>query len=205
MGADDWPRHPNKAWQEVLERIRDLGWPRPKWTSNHPTLIMDCPERAPQCRIRAYSTGKGSESAAIAALRLANRCPHRNITDELIQIDELLDAASRLIDGAASLLRRGIIDRRLEDLLALAGDAIEQAEEALLDEEFDELSGELAAMGTAEPEQPTDLLEAADGHLREARLSLRDLPGRSTDVAARRERLEGLATRRRALGDAVHG
>lgn len=204
MGADDWPRHDNKSWQEVLDRVRALGWPRPAWTSNHPTLVMDCPEADPQCRIRAFSTGKGTESVAIQALRRVNRCPHRRIIDELTHVDELLDNASRFIDSAAELLRRGVIDHRLDELLTHASASIERAEAALLDQEFDDLSDELGTMDSPASGSVEDLLDSANRPLREARLSLRDLPGRSEEVKERQDRLERLTVRRNTVGDALH-
>lgn len=204
MGADEWPRHDNKAWQEVLDRIRELGWPCPAWTSSHPTLVMDCPEADPQCRIRAFSTGKGTERVAIQALRRVDRCPHRRITDELTQVDELLDTASLLIDGAAELLRRGVIDARLEELLMHASTSIKHAEVALLEQEFDELSGERDALDPPASESAEDLLDSAGKPLRAARLSLRDLPGRSDEVEERRARLERLTVRRNTVSDALH-
>lgn len=204
MGADEWPRHDNKAWQEVLDRIRELGWPCPAWTSSHPKIVMDCPDSDRRCRITAFSTGKGSESAAKEALKRADRCPHRKISDELTHVDELLDTASRFIDGAGELLRRGEIDHRLEELLTHATESIESAEAALIEQEFDELADELDSMDLPASESAKEHFESAGTPLREARLTLRDLPGRSDEVQKRRNRLEQLTQRRKAIGDALH-
>lgn len=204
MGADGWPRHDNKSWQEVLDRIRKLGWPCPAWTSSHPKIVMDCPDSDHRCRIIAFSTGNGTESAAKHALKRADRCPHRQITDELTHVDELLDTASRFIESAAELLRRGVIDSRLEELLAFASASIERAGAALLEQEFDDLSDELDSMDPPTSGSAENLLGSADTPLREARLSLRDLPGRSDEVQERRDRLEQLTQRRNTVGDAVH-
>lgn len=165
---------------------------------------MDCPEADPQCRIRAFSTGKGTERVAIQALRRVDRCPHRRITDELTHVDELLDTASPFIDGAAELLRRGEIDHRLEELLTHASASIEHAEAALLDREFDDLSDELGTIDPPAPESAEDLLDSAGRPLREARLSLRDLPARSEEVKERQDRLERLTARRNTVSDALH-
>lgn len=204
MAANDWPRHDNKAWQAVLDRIRVLGWPRPDWTSNHPTLVMDCPDSAPHCRIRAFSTGKGTESVAKQALRKVDRCPHRQITSELALVDDHLGSAERLIKGAATLVQRGDLDQRIDELLALATESIQFAEQALIDQEFDDVTAERDAMDHAHPDLPEDnspeaLLTSADTPLRQARLQLRDLPLKNEDVRARHDRLDDLTSQRDAL------
>lgn len=209
MAADDWPRHDNKAWQAVLDRIRVLGWPRPEWTSNHPTLVMDCPASAPQCRIRAFSTGKGTESVAKQALRKVDRCPHRKITAELTLVDEHLASAERLIKGAATLVQRGDLDQRIDELLALATESIQSAEQALIDQEFDDVTAERDAMDHAHPHVPDDSspeshLSSADAPLRQARLHLRDLPEKNEDVRVRHDRLNDLTSQRDSLRDALH-
>ncbi|MCT1436531.1 hypothetical protein [Brachybacterium paraconglomeratum] len=207
MGAGEWPRHDNKEWQEVIDRARKLGWPRPEWTSNHPALVLECPENHPQCKIRAYSTGKGTETVAKQSLRKVDRCPHRNIVDELATVDDHLDAAERFIGAAETLHARGVLDQRIDELLALAAESIASAEQALIDQEFDEVMAERDSLDAdrREAESPVDLLDSASTSLRNARLQLRDLPGRSDEVRSRQARLDELTARRDGFRDLLHG
>lgn len=207
MGAADWPRHDNKAWQEVIDRARALGWPQPHWTTNHPTLVLECPQGEPQCRIRAFSTGKGTESVAKRALKRVDRCPHRDVRDELTSVDDHLDAAEMLIDAAGTLMARGEIDHRIEDLLARAAESIESAEQSLIEQEFDEAVAERDALDgdPSDERTPKELLDSASTPLRDAHLQLRDLPRRSDEVGARQTRLDELTARRDGLRDVLHG
>lgn len=209
MGAAEWPRHSNKAWQEVLDRARALGWPQPHRTTSHPTLILDCPERSPRCRIRAFSTGNGTETVAKEALRKLDRCPHRVIVDELLTVDGHLRTAERLISAAQTLLERGQLDGRIDELLELASDSLDSAENALVDEEFDEAVAERDDLqrkieDLADDTSPEELLQEASAPLRKARLQLRDLPKRSNEVRSRKQHLVDLTTRRDELSELLH-
>lgn len=208
MGAADWPKHENKEWQRAIDLAYDLGWPEPHWTSSHPTLVMKCPADNTSCNTTAFGTGRGTESAAKTALRKIRRCPHRDISQPLVKVDEALETAERLIKGAEKLLRRGDAAARIEELLDLAGSAFEQAEQAIrLEQEFDEADAELEVL-TSEAESlvgsdPSttavgDVVASAGPHLRRARLELRPLPERAPEVVARQDRLAELVARRDA-------
>lgn len=203
MTASEWPTHDNKAWQAVLDRIRVLGWPIPHWTSSHPSLVMECPANSPQCKIRALSTGKGTESVAINALRRADRCPHRVITSVIAAVDENLAAAERLIDGAELLAARGAIDGRITELLELASTPLDQATAQLVNEEFDVESEKLGQLEDPEPDiaghTPLELVNQARTPLRSAKITLKDLPTANEEVQVRRAELKLLTQRRDAL------
>lgn len=209
MGAEEWPRHDNKEWQKVIDRARALRWPKPHWTTSHPKLILECPEGSSRCKITAFSTGHGTESAAKTALKRLERCPHRDVSDALVFVDDHLTAADRLIASARALFTRGRLSDHVEELLALASESLNSAEQALVEEDFDQSAAELDALDHEVVDLPDDtsaesLLEEASTPLREAHLRLRELPKNSTEVRTRRERLDALTARRDELSELVH-
>ena len=207
MAAADWPTHDNKEWQKVIDRAHDLGWPKPEWTKSHPKLVFQCPAKAPQCTLRAFSTGKGTESVAKSALGKVERCPHRNIEDAIVQVDLSLDSAEGLLDAAAKLVLRGVVGERLEELLALASEHVDAAARSLetefdsTDARFEELTSEAREILGSDPDQTTveTIADAASEQLRSASIVLADLPKKSPEVESRKQRLRELTARRDAL------
>lgn len=207
MAAADWPTHDNKEWQKVIDRAYELGWPKPEWTKSHPKLVFQCPAKSPQCTLKAFSTGKGTESVAKSALGKLERCPHRDITDAIVKVDWSLNSAERFLEGAAKLVMRGVIGERLEELLALASEHVDAAGRSLetefdsADAEFEVLTSETRELIGRDPDDASveSVADAASEYLRSAGIALADLPKRNTEVEMRKQRLQDLTARRDAL------
>lgn len=206
--AADWPVHPDKDWQLVVEKAYDHGWQKPHWTSSHPTLILDCPEKHPGCRIRAFKTGNATSGPARTALRQVPRCPHRKIEAPLAKVDEALDSAERLIAGAEKLIARNAASEKVEELLELVSSAVDEAQRQL-EVQFDNTSDDLAALDaeveelleeSADMSVVGDVIASSGPPLREAKVTLAPLPPRAPAVVERQERLDALTLRRDSLG-----
>jgi len=206
MSAADWPTHDDKAWQAVLDRARALGWPAPAWTKNHPQIKLVCPAADPKCMIRIYSTGKGAETVAVQSLRGVDRCPHRNIVDDIVRVDEALCSADRFVRAAETLIQRGEISAKLDELMQLVDESLDAAE-AQMELEFDSLTTTLDShtqearqLLDADPDAvpPTEPLLRAGQYIREAMKGLARLPKKSADVVERKKRLAVLSARREA-------
>lgn len=203
MVAADWPTHDNKAWQAVLEKAHALGWPKPAWTSAHPKLVLKCPADNPSCTITAFSTGSNTERVAIQSLDRLDRCPHRDVTDEIAKVDVALDRAERFLDAASVLRERGVAGERMSELLELASSEVDIASEAL-EREFDDVSAQfeehtarIAELTDTDPDRVSEaeLARDASGSLREARKTLKGLPKRNSEAEERRARLDSLTKR----------
>lgn len=209
MVAADWPVHPNKDWQRVVEKAYECGWQKPYWTTSHPTLILECPTKDPACTIRAFKTGNATTGPARTALRQVPRCPHRKVAAPLVKVDEFLETAERLISGAEKLIARSAAHDKVQELLELVTDAVNEAEKAL-EAQFDDADAELAALDaevealleeSADVAVVGEVVASAGPPLREARVNLKPLPPRSPEVVKRHARLEELTGRRDALLD----
>lgn len=209
MTKDVWS-HQNKTWQEVLEVAREYGWHAER-ASNHGGLILQCPEHAPEHRIRILSTGRGTESMAQSSLKRVQRCGHRDVSVVLTTIRTRLDGAERLLDGAEALLALADAEQRIEDILANLDDASGVLSE--MEQDFDaamidqEAAQRRAAASLGEERSsmaPADLARDAASSLREANLKLRDdLPREHSEWQRLRGRHDVLKQRLESLRSAL--
>lgn len=205
MGETSWS-HDNKEWQITLDLARDLGWPAPVRTKDHPALIMECAGKSPGCRFTIYGTGKGTESVAISMRRKVRNCPHRDLTKPLVAIRSALDGAELLLDSSEKLLDWDEAKHSEQEVL----DALENldiASERLAEVEgwfaevVDEMARSSELVESTVPNEHAvrevkDLVDEAGSRLRTAKLALREqIPKASTDGAALRTRHAELTNR----------
>lgn len=126
MADEEWS-HPLKEWRETLAVAKALKWSSKK-THNHNIIYLKCPSGA--CTEKAYSTGRGAESAALTIRRRIERCPHGDLTEPLAAAQQHLTNASRLLDAVEALLARETFERALSEALEMAELAEDQLSEA---------------------------------------------------------------------------
>lgn len=205
MGETSWS-HDNKEWQKTLDLARELGWPAPAQTKDHPQLILHCPGKNPQCKVRIYSTGEGTETVAISSRRKVRNCSHRDLAQPLVAIKSALDGAERMLDAADKLLNLENA-RQSEQAVLDALESLAVADERLaeVDALFEAAVKELADASTAIDEtvaaedaskSAQELTNEAGSRLRTAKLVLRDqIPKRHAAAEAFKERHAELSDR----------
>ena len=162
LPPDLWT-HQNKEWSKTLKMARDYGWCEPRETSNHPKIILDCPQSSPQCRITIFSTGRGTENVARSARNKIRNCTHRmGVEREIGEIRRKLDTAERLINAVSLLIDQKQAQQNVMELLAEVERCIDEVEEQLLtasyveeSDRYDQIMGQVATY-------ENDLVEYAD-------------------------------------------
>jgi hypothetical protein len=209
-----WPRHGRPYFREALNYARDAEWWFGKFQSHgfgKAVCDKDLPPGA-RCEFPIFSTGSGSESAALELRLLVDRCPHKVPSDSRASATDvaeaLLDEADLLIQAAERCINADNLQAAAEELLDLATTAADGAT-ALLSPEEDNLERALglesasreerdAAQGLAdaagypdeEPVEPEPLLGAADGRVATAERRL----GPASNTGRRRSRVRARAT-----------
>lgn len=194
LSDDEWS-HQNKEWQETLDLARKFGWSSAKVMS-HGGLSLKCPQNVH--KIRIFSTGGSTENVARSKRTTIRSCEHRNITDVVNQVELCLTDASRMLGAAEVLTQRAEAVGQMEKAMLMLdevgeqlsqADAIFDAAGASLDQANaaveDLVAAEVAAGAKA-------LVGSARSQVREATLTLRDLP-------PDHERVHALAVRRGEL------
>lgn len=161
---EPWPDHPKPWWRETLALARQRGWTL-QLVSGHTWGKIGCPGG---CQIVIFSTGRQGESAAKTARRKVQRCLHGE-SSVLAKALGHLDDAERLTAAAAQLFERQVCHADVEEMLALASDALAAAEEHELLRRIDELPEN----GHGEPDA---VLDDAERHLGLATVGLSGLP-----------------------------
>ena len=205
MGETSWS-HDNKEWQITLDLARDLGWPEPTRTKDHPALIVECAGKSPRCKFRIYGTGQGTESVAISTRRKVRNCPHRDLNKPLVAIRSALDGAELLLDSSEKLLDWDDAQRSEQEVLVavenldIAGERLAEVE-AWFADVAEELTRSSALVEATVPDdhaarEVQELADEAGSRLRIAKLTLREqIPKGSTDGELLRARHAELTER----------
>lgn len=140
--------------------------------------------------------GKGSESVARSSRNKIRNCEHRDIKDPLGTAQTALEYAERQLGAAGALLDRGDAQTALEEVLQMASEQIADAETAfdLASMFFDEATARIDELLGEEGDDvgPVQLVDNAGTRLREAKMTLRDLPSHHDEVECLKLKLEGL-------------
>ena len=154
---DRWPEHPKPWWRDTLAYARQKGW-----SLEHPSGHwgrISCPG---DCAVAIFGTGRGGESVARSARRKVERCRHAK-GSALAGIVDHLDAAQRLTDAAAVLVRRRERQTQIEEMLMYADAALDAVEESGVLDQIDDMptDAEIQTAGVALVEADTHLDQAA--------------------------------------------
>lgn len=204
MGSDAWT-HNNKEWQETYDLARRFGWIW-KEATNHGGAILMCPTG--ECpSIRVYSTARAAESFARTSRKKIARCPHRDISDPLAEVETNLEGAEKLLLGAQALLERNNAHRQMVELLEQVSEILEDVDKRfdeashLFDEQDDILR---SVVGDVEVDpDPESLVSDSGSLLRRAKLDLADLPVAHQSVSELTVKWEQLKAWHEALRERV--
>lgn len=129
---EEWPKHGEDAWNDVLDLARSKGWTLETFSSRaHRFGKIRCPQHL--CQFPTIdSSARGTETFARNKRRIVERCGHGNskpvslaaAKTHLVSGERLADAAGRLVEQAASL-------EEIEELLASACTSAQSADEVL--------------------------------------------------------------------------
>lgn len=201
---DEWPRHGNDAWNEVLDDARARGWSLEKFTS-HRFGALHCP--TDECFFpKIDKSAVGTETFAKNHHKKVFRCPH-GVEDQqntVAEVRDRLDHADRYSKAADALIDSEARKAEAEELLRMAEDNVPSVED--IDEAFD-----LAAWWEVEhAQQAADLLEgtaltdetrvepvldAASEEVGQATEALTQLPAQNPEKAVLVDRAEELSER----------
>jgi len=137
-GPDDsWPRHGRDYFRASLKYARAAGWWLGKFEAHaFGKVVCDRDLSADsRCEFLIFSTGSGSESAALELRSIVDRCPHhsssRHSQTATELAEDLLRQADLLIEAARRCVNADDLRSRAEELLGLAADAARDASDAL--------------------------------------------------------------------------
>ncbi|MFT3716484.1 MAG: hypothetical protein QM774_11200 [Gordonia sp. (in: high G+C Gram-positive bacteria)] len=195
--------HTHKEWQITLDMARERGWTATVG-SNHSVTYVECPAKNPQCRVKAFSTGRGAENAARNSRNKIRNCIHAE-TGLLETATLRMDSAETFLTATSAELTLRSVGRRAEELLEMldqVDSALDEAASAVerLGEEFTE---------TAEREQqardardraieavgggtPQEWIVQAGSDLRRAEQDIKGVPKKQPSSGAARKRLDSL-------------
>ena len=199
MPDTSWARHSNTEWNKTLSAARDAGWSFQKFSS-HAFGKISCPAGTHSKII--FSTGSGSENVARDTYRLiTEKCEHRpDLPRTIGLLNARLDNAERLVTAAESLLDKGDVETKIQELLGEADSEVDEVATEALNERFDELVNEADAIersldAAVAQSEPAGLLAEASSEARDAKNTLRSIPKRHEHRDALIERLEAIQAR----------
>jgi hypothetical protein len=216
-GSDDtWPRHPKPWFRAALEEARTAGWSLYEFSA-HTWGRVICPAgQSSGCVLIVYSTGRGGESVARELSSLVRRCPHGDgaMIGALTVARRQADKADRLVTAAVELWQNDRRRDRALEVLDLAAESAEEADElfrqaiyidadarAAAEDLVDQLTE--AGLATLAEARPASLARRADDEALVGQQALRGVTGGG--VRALRGRLLTIRARvadlRRELGD----
>lgn len=129
--GDSWPKHRFSWWNEALDRAREAGWHLITF-SGHAWGKVVCSRVADEAHQKVVSsTGRGNENHARDLVKLIARCQH--LRDDAAPPDfwharNLLDTAAMLLDAAERCLDAEQGRAKVEELLVLCDDKLQDAE-----------------------------------------------------------------------------
>lgn len=199
MPDTSWAQHPNPEWQRALEAARDAGWSFQKFSS-HAFGKISCPAGIHSKII--FSTGTGSDTVARDTYRLiTEKCEHRlDLPEAIGSLTARLERVERLVTAVETLLDRGDVETKIQELLGEVEAEVEAVAAEALDQRFDELVSEAEAIEhSLDPDlvhsEPADLLAEAASEARGANHALRSVPKRHEQRAALVARLDAVQRR----------
>lgn len=196
MPDTSWAQHSNPEWQRALEAARDAGWSFQKFSS-HAFGKISCPAGIHYKTI--FSTGTGSDTVARDTYRMiTEKCEHRlDLPETIGSLTARLERVERLVTAAETLLDRGDVETKIQELLGEAEAEVEGVATEALGQRFDQLVSEAEAIEhSLDPDvaqsEPAGLLAEAASEARGAKHALRSVP-------KRHEQRDALVTRLNAV------
>lgn len=119
----------------ALSYAREAGWWLAAYDGHNFGRVV-CDQSLPKdsrCEFLIFSTGSGSESSALELRSQVDRCPHKGESSKssVSVAKELLDGADLLIEAAQVCMSAEDKRARVEELLRMASEQTEAAEQAL--------------------------------------------------------------------------
>jgi len=135
-GPDEpWPEHPKSWFRDALAVARRAGWSLKK-LQGHSWGIVRCPaaDTSRQHKYLVFSSGRAGEDAARELERQVRCCPHgiRADADPLSIAEEHAQAAERHVQAAEQLSTSERQRQRASELLDIAAESMDEAEQMLM-------------------------------------------------------------------------